>query len=67
MSKEKTVTIEVTKNELWAIHFGFTTLGEIITSNPENVMVEGNPDALDLWGKSVVSLGEKMGAALKEL
>ena len=64
---EKTVTIEVTKNELWAIHFGFTTLGELITNNPESFTIEGDPDGLELWGKSVVSLGAKMGVALKEL
>ena len=65
--KEKTVSIEVTKNELWAIHFGFTTLGDIIHNNADAVRIEGDSGALTLWGESVVSLGKKMGVALKEI
>tara|TARA_R110002096_G_scaffold224897_1_gene414171 strand:+ start:275 stop:472 length:198 start_codon:yes stop_codon:yes gene_type:complete len=63
----KTATITATKDELWAIHWAFTTLGTLFETHAESLVVEGDPEALDLWGKSVVTLGEKMGEALKEL
>jgi hypothetical protein len=61
----KTAKLELTKDELWAIHISIINLGDIVASGQAGVVA--SEEAVQKFGESIVSLGKKMDAALKEL
>jgi hypothetical protein len=61
----KTAKLELTKDELWAIHTSITSLGDMLKSGQASVVA--SDETIKKLGESIVSLGKKMKFALEEL
>jgi hypothetical protein len=61
----KTATMQLTKDELWAIHFSIISLGDLIQQG--GITFAGDDAGVKKYGEAVVSLGAKMKEALETL